>query len=73
MVLSIGHGHQLVAELGRPPFRRAQRTVLILALSTNWSFHAATGHPYSVGVWPEGVIGNAQSIQRDRPAAGRHQ
>ena len=32
MVLSIGHGHQLVAELGRPPFSRAQRTVLILAL-----------------------------------------
>ena len=42
-------------------------------LSTNWSFHAATGPPYSVGVSPEGVIGNAQSIQRDRPTAGRHQ
>ena len=32
MVLSIGQGHQLVAELGRPPFSRTQRTVLILAL-----------------------------------------
>ena len=32
MVLSIGHGHQLVAELGRPPFCRAQRPLLILAL-----------------------------------------
>ena len=42
-------------------------------LSTNWSFHAATGPPYSVGVSPEGVIGDAQSIQRDRPTAGRHQ
>ena len=42
-------------------------------LPTNWSFHAATGPPYSVGVSPEGVIGNAQSIQRDRPTAGRHQ
>ena len=31
MVLSIGHGHQLVAELGRPPFSGTQRTVLILA------------------------------------------
>ena len=36
-------------------------------------FHAATGPPYNVGVSPEGVIGNAQSIQRDRPTAGRHQ
>ena len=26
-------------------------------LSTNWSFHAATGPPYSVGVSPEGVVG----------------
>ena len=39
-------------------------------LSTNWSFHAATGPPYSVGVSPEGVIGNAQSPQRDRPDRG---
>ena len=30
-----------------------------MMLSTNWSFHAATGPPYSVGVSPEGVIGNS--------------
>ena len=30
MVGSIGHGHQLVSQLGRPPFCRAQRPLLIL-------------------------------------------
>ena len=45
MVLSIGHGHQLVAKLGRPPLGRTQRTVLILALSTNPRHHVEANAP----------------------------
>ena len=45
MVLTIGHGHQLVAQLGRPALGRAQRPLLI---STFVVFRANIHVPLSV-------------------------